>query len=364
MSRRRRIPGRVSEYLDTSRLDLARTKRYGILMVPDFEDEHPIDVGGWVSKRDAATNTAPATRLVAFRRNGSGNGSGSGSGSGSGGDLPLLHTPRSFGTQPYRRVGDGSTATRFGMMRAATNNEFARTLNLVRRPPRLGIDFSFPAEAAHEVGNASGMGGDTTDKTTTKKMRNKNENNGTSRKEKKKKKKKKEGEKEEDGSSPDATTMSETSTSRDIENPEEMHSETNLLEKAVDVEDDGGGDGSGSDSDSDADSDSLDAISAAARDAYPNARSGWAPSARHQAMLQRRGERQNNRRDLELHRGCRGQEKTNKQQRHQHNDPASIPGIDLSAGRAAFDPSYNHACPISIYKSRRERNSRYGFRFN
>ena len=121
---------------------------------------------------------------------------------------------------------------------------------------------------------------------------------------------------------------------------------------------------SGSDSDSDADSDWLDAISAAARDAYPNARSGWAPSARHQAMLQRMGERQNNRRDLELHRGCRGQEKTNKQQRHQHNDPASIPGIDLSAGRAAFDPSYNHACPISIYKSRRERNSRYGFRFN
>ena len=48
----------------------------------------------------------------------------------------------------------------------------------------------------------------------------------------------------------------------------------------------------------------------------------------------------------------------------QSEEDTFAPAIDLSVGRAAFDPTYNHVCPVSIYKSRRDRNSRYGFRFD
>ena len=339
---RRRVPGRVSEYLDTSRLDLARTKRYGILMVPDFEDKHPIDVGGWVSKRNAATNTAPATRVVAYRKDG-------------GGDLPLLHTPRSFGTQPYPRTGQSSDSlSRLGIMRASTTNEFARTrFSLVRRPSRLDIDFSFP-----DAGTRPESESDATTKTKTKKM-----------KKREKTRKSIGGRRDDDKNRASTTTLSGTSSHVDVENPEELKGEADLLvEKAVDADEEvGEEEHEGQDSGSDADSDASDAISTAARDAYPNARSGWEPSARHHAMLKRMEGRHSRRSALELHRGCHGGTRRQKGMTRDNGvlDPqGSYPAFDLSVGRAAFDPSYNHACPISIYKSRRERNSRYGFRFN
>ena len=373
LSRRRRVPGRVSEYLDTSRLDMARTKRYGILMVPDFADKHPIDVGGWTQKRDAATNTTPTTRIVPY--SGSGN-------------LPLLETPRSIGTQPYTRR---ERNTRFGMIRAASKNEFARTLTIVQRPSTLDIDFSFPAFLGNEaLPNTMGLKkvpATIADHSTVKKKKKKERETKGKKKERGKEGKREENIEEEmneekgndanpHGITIDAseTAVSAPSSCTNIENPEEVQPSQTDMDKAEPV-----ATRKPTDADPNSDSNSSDAGSeeevkpseedriTAARDAYPKARSGWQPSERHLAMVQRMEERKNYRRNLELHRGCqRGW--LNRKKQHPNGycnaNKDIAKGIDLSVGLAAFDPSYNHTCPISIYKSRRERNSRYGFRFN
>ena len=80
----RRSPSRISEYLDTSRLDLARTKM-GTIMIYDQDNTYPIDDHGWIQKKDACVGTGPTTRVKPYTKE----------------YLPLLETPRSEGTSPY-----------------------------------------------------------------------------------------------------------------------------------------------------------------------------------------------------------------------------------------------------------------------
>ena len=122
-----RAPSRISEYIDTSRLDLARTKM-GTIMIYDQNNTHPIDDRGWITKKDASTSTGPTTRVKPYTKN----------------DLPLLNTPRSEGTTPYY-PGFRPRVRIPNEFVTRTRNEGSNNINvgpLLDRPNTFNIDFT------------------------------------------------------------------------------------------------------------------------------------------------------------------------------------------------------------------------------
>jgi len=350
----RRAPSRISEYLDTSRLELARTKM-GTIMIYDKDGTMPIDDRGWVRKKDACVGTGPVTKVKAYLDN----------------DLPLLGTPRSDGTDLFAGGGVGSLRPRVRIP-----NEFAPRTNgpLLRKPATFEVDFhmamkklserksDFEKEVQDKLAQvardqrlesferdeeeaASGNQMETDSNASVRSVKS-SKSNKSSKSSKSKKRRK-------SASKPPSV----------IENPEEMNADSANDEQESEIEDDGDSeksDGSGDGGDDDgSESENEDEKNVKKLQRPPNARSDWTHNSRHEKMAARMSRRQHAGRGEgcghnHARRTTRSLSRRSSKSQNENNRIVALP--DLTAARKAFDvKEYQHSCPVTVYKNRMAR---------
>ena len=326
----RRTPSRISEYLDTSRLDLSRTKM-GTIMIYDNDNTYPIDDRGWVQKSDKSTSTGPTTRVKAYLKQ----------------DLPLLQTPRSAGAMPYHAEA--------GRPRVRIPNEFAHLQQSivvdnarVQKPTAFNIDFNIVLQKLNDKTN------DLEAEITAQLARVAREQTvGTFRKD---------GENDEtDSIKSIGSTRSSRRSSKElgVENPEELdekndeHNDKSDHRSNDDDNDDDDDLNSGNSNRGEKNEEKETPKNSSRKSGNitnkqnrpANARLGWKPNPRHENMVLRLAQRRH------ASGGCC---KRHLSRRPSKKNAFKLP--DLTAGRQAFDrTSYQHSCPVTVYKNRMAR---------